>query len=112
MALLKWIGLGVCVPAVAAVVLAAIGSKRWADRMAALTRGLEAGRKNEATLMPPHQNQTAHYDARELEGLPAPVQRYFRAVLHDGQPIVSAVTIDMAGSINMSATAQQWKPFT
>ena len=112
MASLKWIGLSVCVPAVVAVVLAAIGSKRWADRMAALTSGLEAGRKNEATVMPPHPKHTAYYDARELEGLPAPVQRYFRAVLNDGQPIVSSVTIDMAGSINMSATAGQWKPFT
>jgi hypothetical protein len=28
-------------------------------------------------------------DFRELEGLPAPVGRYFRAVLEDGQPMVS-----------------------
>ncbi len=38
------------------------------------------------------------------------MQRYFRAVLKDGQPIVSAVTIEMAGTINMSATGEQWKP--
>ena len=112
MASLRWIGLGMCVPAVAAVVLASIGSKRWADRMAALNRGLEAGRKNDVTVKPPHPNDTTHYDARELEGLPAPVQRYFRAVLKDGQPCVSAVTIEMAGTINMSATGEQWKPFT
>ena len=31
--------------------------------------------------------------AREIEGLPAPVQRYFRAVLTDGQAIVSAVVL-------------------
>jgi hypothetical protein len=54
----------------------------------------------------------ARYDARELEGLPAPVQRYFRAVLTDRQPIIGAATIEMAGTINMSATAEQWKPFT
>ena len=35
-----------------------------------------------------------------------------RAVLKDGQAIVSAVTIEMAGAINMSATTEQWKPFT
>ena len=105
---LRRIGLGVCVPAVVAVVLTAIGSKRWADRMAALSRGLEAAR-NDGTAKPPY---PTHYDARELEGLPAPVQRYFRAVLKDGQPIVCAVTIEMAGTINMSATAEQWKPFT
>ncbi len=108
---LRWIGLGVCVSAVAAVVLTAMGSRRWADRMGNLTRGLKSGRNVEVA-KPPHPNDTTHYDARELEGLPAPAQRYFRAVLKDGQPIVSAVTIEMAGTINMSAAAEQRKPFT
>ncbi len=108
---LRWIGLGVGVPAVAAVVVAAMGSKRWTDRMASLTRDLEAAR-DDRTAEQVHPNDTTHYDPHELEGLPAPVQRYFRAVLKDGQPIVSAVTIEMAGTINMSATAEQWKPFT
>ena len=111
MTLLLWIGLVVCVLAVAAVGLTAFGSKRWADRMATLARGLEAAR-NVGTVKPPDPNDTTHYDPHELEGLPAPVQRYFRAVLKDGQAIVSAVTIEMAGTINMSATAEQWKPFT
>ena len=106
-----WIGLVVGVLAVAAIVLTAFGSKRWANRMATLARGLEAAR-NDGSVKPPHPNDTTHYDPHELEGLPAPVQRYFRAVLKDGQPIVRAVTIDMAGTINMSATAEQWKPFT
>ena len=105
---LLWIGLVVCVLAVAAVGLTAFGSKRWADRMAALTRGLEAARN----LGPVKPLYPTHYDAHELEGLPAPVQRYFRAVLKNGQAIVSAVTIEMVGTINMSATAEQWKPFT
>lgn len=111
MSLLLWIGLAVCVPAVAAVGFTALGSKRWAGRMATLAGGLEAVR-NDGIVKPPHPNDTTHYDAQELEGLPAPVQRYFRAVLKDGQPIVSAVTIEMAGTINMSAAAEQWKPFT
>ena len=54
----------------------------------------------------------AVFDAQELEGLPAPVQRYFRAVLTEGQPIIAAATIEMTGAMNMSATAEQWKPFT
>lgn len=54
----------------------------------------------------------ARFDAHELEGLPPPVQRYFRAVLTDGQPIIAAATIEMTGTMNMSATAEQWKPFT
>jgi hypothetical protein len=105
---LLWIGLVVGVLAVAAIGLTAFGSNRWADRMAVLTRGLEAAR-NDGTFKPPY---PTHYDAHELDGLPAPVQRYFRAVLKDGQPVVSAVTLEMTGTINMSATAEQWKPFS
>jgi Family of unknown function (DUF6920) len=52
------------------------------------------------------------YDVRELEGLPEPVQRYFRAVLKNGQPVIAAATIDMAGSFNMSQTGEQWKSST
>ena len=32
-------------------------------------------------------------DFRELEGLPAPVQRYFRVVLEEGQPMVAGVRV-------------------
>ena len=114
MTLLLWIGLLVCALVFAlmcaAVGLTAWGSKRWAGRMAILADGLQA-RRHEG-LDKPNPMATTHYDPHELEGLPAPVQRYFRAVLKDGQPIVCAVTIDMAGTINMSATAEQWKSFT
>lgn len=52
------------------------------------------------------------YDSSELEGLPGPVQRYFRAVLKDGQALVSAVTLAHTGTFNMGETAEQWKGFT
>ncbi len=52
------------------------------------------------------------YHIAELAGLPAPVQRYFRAALTDGQPVVTAVRLTQTGRFNMSATADQWKPFT
>ena len=52
------------------------------------------------------------FDRRELDRVPAPVQRYFRAVLKDGQPIVAAVSVVHTGTFNMSETAEQWKPFT
>jgi hypothetical protein len=94
--------------AVVTVGLSAYGAKRWADSTLTLTRALDAARVD-ARVDPP---RPTRYDARELEGLPAPVQRYFRAVLKDGQPIVAAVTIDIAGTFNMSATGEQWKPFT
>ena len=83
--------------------LGAYGSMRWTNLTRALLINLESTRTAVTT---------KRYDSRELDGLPAPVQRYFRAVLKDGQPMVTAVTIDIAGTFNMSATGEQWKPFT
>jgi len=48
----------------------------------------------------------------ELEDLPAPVQRYFRAALEDGQPIVAAVNVEHTGTFNMGEETDRWKPFT
>ncbi len=107
MAWLPWLGLVLSLLAVAAVGLSAYGSKRWADTTKTLTSRLEAARIDEQARSP----SPARYDSRELDGLPAPVQRYFRAVLKDGQPIITAVTIDMAGTFNLSPTGEQWKPF-
>lgn len=86
----------------------AYGAKRWTDSVQELTRRLDTARVDAGAPSQP----TAHYDPRELEGLPAPVQRYFRAVLTDGQPMVSAVTLELTGTFNLSATGAQWKPFT
>src|SRR5690606_21291408 len=36
-------------------------------------------------------------DFGELDGLPAPVQRYFRTVLADGQPMIAAVDLRHSG---------------
>lgn len=83
--------------------LAAYGSARWAGK----TRRLLA--RLESTRLPP---ATSHYNTQEIEHLPAPVARYFRAVLKDGQPIISAVSVEHTGSFNLSATGEQWKPFT
>ena len=79
------------------------GSRRWESSTAEMHAKLEAelrtvGRKT--------------YTADELIGLPVPVQKYFRAVLTDGQPIVSAVHVELSGIINMSATGEKWKRFT
>jgi hypothetical protein len=49
---------------------------------------------------------------KDFEGLPKPVQRYFRTVLTDGQPVVASVRIAHRGQFNMSETGEKWKPFT
>ena len=51
-------------------------------------------------------------DLSELDGLLAPVQRYFRVVLNEGQPMVAGVRVKHGGTFNMGETADQWKPFT
>ena len=103
MAWMKWLGLLVTSLTVLVAGLMVYGSWRWNERSTALLARLEAARL-------PH--AVARYDARELDGLPAPVQRYFRAALTDGQAIITAVSIRHAGTFNMSASAEQWKPFT
>lgn len=98
-----WLALVAVVLTIAAMGLTALGSTRWAAASRSLTARLEAGRAAPSY---------ARYDARELENLPLPVQRFFRTVLTDGQPIVTAATVWMTGTFNLSATSEQWRPFT
>jgi hypothetical protein len=81
----------------------ALGAWRWDAGTRALRGRLGAARQ-------PARHE--RFDARELDGLPAPVQRYFRAALKDGQPIVVAASMEHSGTFNMSEAGEQWKPFT
>lgn len=103
-----WLGAALLLAAML-VGLSAWGSHRWAQAARALGRGLDASQRGGAPRVAP---RPTRHDVRELEGLPAPVQRYFRAVLTDGQPIVTAVDIDMVGTFNLSPTGARWRPFT
>jgi hypothetical protein len=103
-----WLGLLTAVLVLAAVGVSVYGSKRWTDTARALRRKVSAARTDGKSLT----SFPVGFDARELEELPAPVQRYFVAVMKEGQPVVTALTIEMAGTFNMSTTAERWKPFT
>jgi hypothetical protein len=83
--------------------VAAYGHYHWQRGTRNLRKGLNAAR---IPVTP------QFVDFRELEGLPAPVQRYFRIALRDGMPMVARVDLQHSGSMNMSATSTQWKPFT
>jgi hypothetical protein len=48
----------------------------------------------------------------DLVGLPAPVQRYFRLVLRDGQPMVRAVRLRQRGQFLVRPESNGWAPFT
>jgi hypothetical protein len=84
--------------------LRAWGASRWGGLTQALHAQLEAARQAP---------QPPRYDAaRELQGLPAPVQRFFRATLTDGMPLVAQAHIEHRGTFDMGANAPAWKPFT
>jgi Family of unknown function (DUF6920) len=100
---LKAILLICLVLAVATVVAIVYGASRWQVGTKELRAQLRAAR---APITP------ATYDPRELDGLPPPVQRYFRAVLTDGQPIVAAARVAHEGQFNMGTSQAQWRPFT
>lgn len=88
---------------VAAAALRAWGAWRWQAATAELLAQLEGARQPVAP---------ARFDAAELDGLPAPVQRYLRAALRDGAPVVAAVTVEHRGTFNTSERGEQWAPFT
>jgi hypothetical protein len=108
MTLLLWLGIALGGLVALAMGLRAVGASQWARMIRAHITQLESCSVNARGRLP----SPTRFDPRELEGLPAPVQRYFRAVLTDGQPIIAAATLEMTGTINLSATAEQWKPFT
>ena len=88
---------------VACMALTLYGKARWNAGTTQLLNRLDAAQIKSAPQF---------YNAKELEGLPAPVKRYFQSVLKDGQPIITAATMQHSGTFNMSATTQNWKPFT
>ena len=100
---LTWLFLIVAALALIFVCLTAVGAMRWTGATQAILARLEAKRLPASP---------ARYDPREIEGLPAPVQRYFSTVLTPGQAIVTAATLEHTGHFNLSPTGEQWKPFT
>lgn len=97
---LFFIGLALVAGLIAAL---SFGSYRWNAGTRELRKRLYAAR------LPV---KPAVVDFRELLGLPAPVQRYFRAVLKEGQPMAAGIHVQHRGTFNMGETAAKWKPFT
>lgn len=79
------------------------GAWRWKRATQALVEHLNEGGAKAANL---------RYNADSITGLPCPVQRYFRTVLTDGQPIIQSADIRMDGMFNLSLERPRWRPFT
>ncbi len=107
MAWVKWSAVALLILMVAVFGAVAYGSWHWEKGTRAILVQLEAAR-----VLPSSSVFPSRYDLRQLEGLPAPVQRYFRAALKDGQPMIAAVSLEQTGTFNMSESAEAWKPFT
>ena len=88
---------------VASLALAGYGTARWNAATTQLLNRLDAAQLSSAPQF---------FNAAELEGLPAPVKRYFKTTLKDGQPIITAATVQHSGTLNMGETLENWKPFT
>lgn len=84
--------------------LRAVGAARWAQMIRTHTTQLKSGSVGVQGRLP----SPARFGAHELEGLPAPVQRYFRALLTDGQPIIAAAFIEMTGTMVAAMTLRAW----
>jgi hypothetical protein len=80
-----------------------IGAWRWEQQSRHMRAQLDSAQRA---------IQPATFNAKELDGLPAPVARYFRRVLKDGQPIIAAAFIKHTGTFSMSETEDTWAPFT
>jgi hypothetical protein len=75
---------------------------RWRANSAGLLRRLQPGGVSP--------RRAAFCDA-DLEGLPAPVMRYFRAVLRDGQPFVRRARFSQRGEFLVRPAQGGWRPF-
>jgi hypothetical protein len=79
----------------------ALGNARWTDATAQLTNRLAAaGDQTEPVVL----------RMVDLKGLPAPVARYFRATLKDGQRMIRAARIVQTGAFRVGESASQWRP--
>jgi hypothetical protein len=100
---IQWIAISGVLIIVCLGIAAIYGSYRWQSNTDNLRAKLIGGRR---TIKP------QAYDPKETEDLPAPVQRFFKTVLKDGQAIVAAVKLSQQGQFNLSETEAKWSPFT
>jgi hypothetical protein len=100
---IKWLGITAGVLVVLALTIDDISTWHWNKSTQALVKRIHDARQ---------QQLEAPFSQSDLINLPAPVQRYLRAALKDGQPIITAAKFSHAGTFNSSVAEPSWKPFT
>jgi hypothetical protein len=101
--MVKWLGLAVGLIVLIALSLSAYGAWSWDAFSQKLNKRITSAKLPSAELP---------YGLPYFMGLPLPVQRYFRIVLKDGQPITTGVKLIQTGTFNMNEVKPNWKPFT
>ncbi len=81
------------------------GGRRWSAATRALLARLDDDRRPPESAPPP-------YDGADLDGLPAPVRRYLRAVLRDGQRPVAAAVLEHSGQFRLDDRRPAASAFT
>ena len=99
---LRWFGYALAACLVTWGLAATVGYWLWSGGTRELERRL-------ATFDRPL--AATRYHPSELEGLPPPVQRFFRSVLTEGQPIVTTTSLEHKGEFNMGEAEDNWRPF-
>jgi hypothetical protein len=98
--MLKWSAVSVLALLAVLAAAAIVGALQWRAQTRALVQRLDAARTRP---------EPQRYDPAELEGLPPPVQRYFRVALRPDAPIVAAVRVEHRGEFNMGQLSAAWK---
>lgn len=101
--ILEWIIISLLTLAIVYAGSVAFGVWRWNQAARGLVARLDASQVIA---------QTTRYDVAETADLPAPVRRYLRLALTDGQPIIRSADLAISGNFNLSLDAARWKPFT
>jgi len=79
------------------------GRDRWQSRTDKLRVKLANGQQS---------IEPKTYGSKEIVDLPEPVQRFFKAVLQDGQAIIAKVELSQHGQFHMNETEVKWHKFT
>lgn len=82
------------------VLSVALGSASWHRKTAQLIERL---------LPPNHRGEAKTVSFQDIDSLPAPVVRYFRFALIDGQPLIRSARVHQQGEFRLN---DKWIPFT
>lgn len=100
---IKYILLFILIIAACAIAGALFGAWRWQHQ----------SDQYRAVLIASQQSITpANYSSQVLDGLPTPVQKYFRVALKDGQAKLKSGQILTEGKFLLDAEKNKWVPFT